>query len=111
MDKNTFDVLKEMDNNREPGNGMLTDDEIQTLVLSLAEARGDDGFTEDEALVVLNWANRTRIEQAALECVLKGMTTVNVDPKSGEIMFKITQRGISAVDKMVVNFLTDDTLN
>lgn len=88
---------------------ILTEEEIQTLILSLGMARKGSEFSEDEILVVVRWAEETSIGYALLQNVLHG--TVMVDVKDGECVFDITDKGKKEVEEDILmnhpNFQTD----
>jgi hypothetical protein len=54
-------------------------DEAEALVMSLAEARGDAGFTESEAMRLIEWAGQIRFWYGALGIVLKGRAVFDLD--------------------------------
>lgn len=59
---------------------MLNDDDCEKLIMALAKARGESGFTEEEVDILIEWANRTRMHYALLDMTLKGMFfAVNLD--------------------------------
>jgi len=76
---------------------LLTEAEVERLILSLATARGDDGFDESEVLEIVRWAEGVRVETTMLKLVLSGLCDVNwID---GEIAVKATELGRQAVDR------------
>jgi hypothetical protein len=76
---------------------ILTEEEIQILILSLANSRGEEGFTEDEAYEVVKWAESVRIGEAMLENVLLGMVDINW--KDSDVVVKISDKGRSNIGK------------
>lgn len=71
--------------------GILTDDEMQTLLLSLGLSRDMEGFTEDEGYELIRWAENARIANTLLEMALDGSCLVNW--KEGEPTFKLSEAG------------------
>lgn len=67
----------------------FSEQEVDALVVALAESREDTGFTEEEARLLLEWAARARFNSVLLGLALKG--AVGVDVREGEIVF--TGRG------------------
>ena len=63
----------------------LDEDEMNSLILSLAASRGDAGFTEEEAAEVVAWGERVRLEADLLELVLGGHVRVDFGPEG--VMF------------------------
>lgn len=51
---------------------VLTQAEVNRLCLSLAVASGTDGFSEETAERLVDWAAHVRMDAALLELVLKG---------------------------------------
>lgn len=76
---------------------ILDEEEIKTLIIALAESRGDDGFTEEEASVALAWAEETEIAYALLQNVLRG--NIAIDVKNNECVFSITDSGREVVEQ------------
>lgn len=64
----------------------LTEDEMERLVMSLATTRENGFFTEEEAAVLVKWANDARTQNAILDMVLAGVLTVDVVGE--EVLFK-----------------------
>lgn len=69
----------------------INDEQAAQLIMSLAESRGDEGFTEEEAQAVLDWANGAIINFALLNGVLDG--DIFTDVEEGEVVFGITEQG------------------
>lgn len=88
---------------------ILTEEEIQTLILSLGSSRKESEFTEDEILLVIRWAEEVVIGYGILQNVLHG--TVKVDVVNGECMFDVTEKGKEEVERDMLmnhpNFQTD----
>lgn len=59
--------------------GVLTPEQYQQVLVALATARGEKGFTEDEAVAVIRWAERQVVGHTLLELVLKGVALID-DP-------------------------------
>lgn len=57
-------------------NNILTDKEIETLLISLG--RGQETFTEQDALDIVKWAERIRTENAVLDAVLENSFCLSV---------------------------------
>lgn len=70
---------------------MLTDDQTQGLILSLADARQEKGFEEEEAMQIVKWATETVINKSLFDNIMNG--DIYVDIKDGEIVFGLTQQG------------------
>lgn len=64
---------------------ILTEEQFERLVISLAKSRGDDGFTEEDFKIVADWAAETLLNQVLLQMVFEERVTVNV--VDGEIGF------------------------
>lgn len=59
--------------------GLLDPAERARLLISLGRARGERGFTFNDYMNVLNWANRIRVGQGLLELALAGSIYVEWD--------------------------------
>lgn len=70
---------------------LLTDEQLQVLLLNLTATRGEQGITDHEAAKVLTWANHAVAEYAVLELALKGY--VSLDVKKGDVVFGLTEKG------------------
>lgn len=70
---------------------LITDDEIERLILSLATSRGDEGFSEDEVYAIVNWVQETRVSEIMINLVLNG--TCDVDLIGGEPAIKAIANG------------------
>jgi hypothetical protein len=69
----------------------LTDEEAQKFIMALAYTRKEEGFTEEEAQVVLDWAHGAVVDHALFTAVLNG--DMFPDVKEGEVVFGITDQG------------------
>jgi len=78
---------------------ILSEDEVETLILSLASARGIEGFEEEEAFKLVKWAENIRIGEALLDLTLKGLTTADWDKEVDEPRFKATDLGREITQK------------
>lgn len=63
---------------------LLSDDDVQRLIMSLAAGRGESGFTKDDVRRLVNWAETTRINSGLLECILAGELFVSNFKSDGE---------------------------
>lgn len=64
----------------------LTDEQSREVIMSFLYARGDPGATEEEAALVLEWANGAVLNSTLLHMVLDRKLTVNL--VDGELVFK-----------------------
>ncbi len=71
---------------------LLTEEEYEDVIISLAEARKDKDFTSEEAEKVISWSEDTRLKSLLLGQVLRGDLLINVNDKS-EISFKLSNQG------------------
>lgn len=70
---------------------LLSDEEVERLILSLAITRGEEGFHEEEALAVVRWAEGVRIGQTMLKFVLDGIC--DIDWKQDDVAISLTEFG------------------
>lgn len=57
----------------------------------MALARGQGSFTEEQALQVIQWAERVRVDAIMLDMVLSGQVKLSIahgGPDDGEILFQ-----------------------
>ncbi len=66
---------------------LVSEKEIETLIVSLAKARKDSEFTEEEAHQIVKWAIDARLQITLLSLVLKGAALVTI--KDGDVAFQI----------------------
>ena len=82
---------------------LLSDEDSSNLIMSLATVRGEKGFTEEEAVILLQWAEGVLVEHSLLTLVLNG--DINVDITDGEPAFSVTSQGADKVEQMIENRL------
>lgn len=82
-------LLDEKDSNEF---AILSREECEILIMSLAISRGEEGFTEEEAAQVIKWAQEQRIGYSLLELTLKGLTNINLTGDN-EPTFSLTDEG------------------
>lgn len=70
---------------------LVTGNEVETLILSLASARGEEGFTEEECVAIVRWAEAARLDSIMLDFVLNG--TVQINWVDDQPMFSLTEAG------------------
>lgn len=80
---------------------LLTDEQVQTLIASVAYRRGRDKFTEAEATRAIEWAESVLTSHGLLMAVLEGSLAVLVD-EDGEATFTMTPKGEARVEAMGV---------
>ena len=70
---------------------ILTEEETESIIMSLALSRGDKGFDEGDAKVVVAWAKSAIMFYKIFEMVKNGL--VAIDVKNGEAVFSKTPEG------------------
>jgi hypothetical protein len=60
---------------------ILSDDEIDTVILSLLDGQGEKGATDDEMREAVRWARRARIANVMLNLVLRGQAGLLLDER------------------------------
>ena len=70
---------------------LLTEPEVERLITSLALKRGEEGFSEDECVSVIKWAEATRVASTMLDLVLQGDCDINWD--KDDVLISITELG------------------
>lgn len=73
IEDNLFDDIQNYLNGYEEPepSGLFTDVEIQKIILSFAQGRGDKGFTDEEIEMLFRWASETVVAYSILELILK----------------------------------------
>ena len=71
---------------------LLTEEEYEDVIISLAEARENKDFTSEEAEKVLSWSEDTRLRLLLLGQVLRGDLLIDIN-NEGEISFKLSEQG------------------
>lgn len=70
---------------------ILTESEVEKLMLSVFTAAGEGGLTEEEAkrqtAAVVDWAENARIDATLLQLVLDGSLVTSVLPGETEVRF------------------------
>lgn len=79
-----------MDNQHSENDGFLTDGEVQRLIMSLLQSRGERGAGEQDMKAVIDWADGIRLQNTMLDLVLDGRVEV-VDVEDSEPVFATTE--------------------
>lgn len=69
--------------------GILTQETIERLIMSLAES-GGGLIDEDDAVKIIRWAEEAEVNSMLLANVMDGYLDISVE--EGEIIFKITEK-------------------
>ena len=91
IDPDLFSDIKSFLEGSQEKVSLLEEEEVERLIISLATHRDEEGFEEEEAVSVIRWAERVRIESMMLDFVLDG--TCDVDWKDNEVVLQITEYG------------------
>lgn len=78
----------------------LTGAEYSRLIISLADSRRGKGFTEQDAIKVIQWARQVRIDESLLNLVLQGAADIDWSDEDNAPEFKITDLGNKMVDEI-----------
>jgi hypothetical protein len=78
--------------------GILSEPEIERLILAFGSNRGEKGFTEDEVVALVEWASLTRIANTMLEMVLDG--SCDVDWLGTEPAMRLTRQGAEELSEI-----------
>jgi hypothetical protein len=74
---------------------IITDAQAQAMISSLAMKRGKEGFTEQEAHKIVNWANEVLVFHEFFKLIVKGY--IAIDVIDGEVCFSLTKAGNKAL--------------
>jgi hypothetical protein len=58
---------------------VISDEEIDNIILAFAQGRGEEGFYEEEIQTLLNWAIHVRVNGAILDLAVKGLVVLNTE--------------------------------
>lgn len=105
MDEQQKDILRELVEKGKTKYPLLSQEEVETILLNFAVARGADGFTDEEAEEIIKWALFARADSTILSGILNGNIEINIDPNDG-LLFRVSEKGRKKVDKMIVDYLT-----
>jgi hypothetical protein len=78
-------------------NIMLDDEDTGKLLMMFQNVRGKQGFSEDEANVLLKWAGEVVMNYTLFSLVIDGHVQMDVNEKS-EVVFSITDSGMEQVE-------------
>lgn len=70
---------------------IISEAELERLIISFATSRGDEGFDEDELMKVVKWAEETRIGSEMLDLVLSGDADINWNGE--DVVIRATDQG------------------
>lgn len=70
---------------------ILTDEQVQAFITSLANVRRDKGFEEADAQAVVDWAAGVVVTYTMFQSVLNG--DMYIDYVDGEVVFGLTTQG------------------
>lgn len=100
MDDNLFKSIESFLANPDEDKGEKgvfdSPDDITTLIYAFATARGDKGFTEEETVKLIRWAELQIVGYELLQLVLQGLALI--DDPTGEFQdptFELTDLGKS----------------
>lgn len=68
------------------GDGLLTEEEGQRLMMSLVRFREAVGTSEEQVYALLSWANQAKVGWSLVEAVIAGKLNANVTD-AGEVTF------------------------
>jgi len=69
---------------------LVTDGELLGILRSFGASRGARGFSTDDAMAVVRWAEAARVEESMLRMVLDGTVGVDVH-EGGQILFVVKE--------------------
>lgn len=88
--------------------GILNDEQAQAFLLSLADVRKQEGFTEEEAQKVIDWAAESVISYSLFQGVISGDMYINV--VDGEVVFGITEQGVEYAEANLMGTLSNSDI-
>lgn len=93
---NLFDTLSRVINttasDRPFSEGVLEEEEYEALIMSLAKHRNTQGFTDEEAVKIIRWAESQRIGNSLIELVCKEYIFIDLNSEE-EPVFGVTEKG------------------
>lgn len=70
---------------------ILTEHEQELIILRALESTAPDSMSEDDLMILLNWATQVRVDGTCLDMFIKGQLTVRI--VNGEPAFGLSQQG------------------
>lgn len=70
----------------------LDDTEIEQIITSFAQARGEEGFTEEELVSIIKWCENQRMGETILSLVVRGLVLIDLNADN-EPVFSISEKG------------------
>lgn len=70
---------------QELADSLLSDEDGERLIQALAA--GQETFTEEDALIAIEWARMTTLNSTMLDLVLEGRIAIQIDPETREVVF------------------------
>ena len=85
-----------------PLSTLLTNEELETLVLMLGYGQQPAGFSDADIEAVVSWAEKARMNAGLLDNILAGSFCCSV--AGGEVKFGLTPKGQQEAEAMVDGF-------
>lgn len=95
------DFLKDPDVDVDDEYKLMSPEEYQAIIISLAQARGETGFTEDETVNLVRWCEQQLMGASVVGLLLKGI--VYIDDPTGEFkepVISLTPFGLAEQEKL-----------
>lgn len=70
---------------------LISEAELERLIMSLATVRGEEGFSEDELMSVVRWAEECRVGSSMLDLIFSG--DADIDWNGTEVVIRATDQG------------------
>lgn len=81
---------------------LLEDEDVSKLLMSFNNTRKDAGFSEEEANIVINWAQEVVFNYTLYSLIMDGHVEINVE--DDEPVFSLTSSGMEEVETSVLSF-------
>ena len=102
MDDKLFNDIQQFLKNPDEKEAFLSEDDINTIILSLAKARGESGFTEEECYKLIQWCELQIVGESLVQMLLNGL--VLIDDPTGEFkepLVRLTSYGQEMKEKLI----------
>jgi hypothetical protein len=94
MEDNLFtDIDQFLQNKNQLGEPVLTEEEVQFLIVNILEGAGEKGQSEENILKIINWVSIAKLNETIINLVFKGYTYIGWDEASEDVTVKLTEKG------------------
>lgn len=79
---------------------LLEDEDVSKLLMSFNNTRKEAGFSEEEANLLINWAQEVVFNYTIYSLIIEGHVAVNIE--DNEPVFSLTDTGMEEVETKIL---------